>query len=541
MNITLPKRIDGQAPPTLNGRRQITVVGANGTGKTRFINQMISDLGGEAFAISALNALFPVKELPAAGAPMSIVTLYSQALQSVQFVKPVAETEFEMLLFLLLNDEMSDMFAYKMNIAGNDGPAGSMPRTKIDTVVELWKEVFPKNDVCRAGGNIKFTTDAGEDAFNPMRLSHGEKAVFFYIGATLYAPANSVIFVDSPTLFLHRTITQSLWTAIEGHRPDCTFVYLTHDIEFPASRTDNITVWIRGCDIRANAWDYEIIRPHETLSDQLIIDLIGSRKPVLFVEGDDTHSLDFKLYSLIFPEYTVKAMGSCNKVIETVRSFNGIQSFHHLDSYGIVDRDRRNAKEVQYLREKKIFVPDVAEIENLMMLEGVIRTVARLRGKNDVDVFLKVKSNMLKLFKADLKQQALLHTRHTVKRTIEVVVDRKFANINALETHLSGLTEEIRPHVIYDALCRNFNRYVQEGDYRAVLRVFNQKSMLIDSNVAQLCGFSKKDDYVKAVFNILKRGGKNADAIRKAIKGCFGLDSPDAVFPKIEEPEEKTE
>ena len=214
-----------------------------------------------------------------------------------------------------------------------------------------------------------------------------KKLCSFYIGATLYAPANSVIFVDSPTLFLHRTITQSLWTAIEGHRPDCTFVYLTHDIEFPASRTDNITVWIRGCDIRANAWDYEIIRPHETLSDQLIIDLIGSRKPVLFVEGDDTHSLDFKLYSLIFPEYTVKAMGSCNKVIETVRSFNGIQSFHHLDSYGIVDRDRRNAKEVQYLREKKIFVPDVAEIENLMMLEGVIRTVARLRGKNDVDVF----------------------------------------------------------------------------------------------------------------------------------------------------------
>ena len=151
MNITLPKRIDGQAPPTLNGRRQITVVGANGTGKTRFINQMISDLGGEAFAISALNALFPVKELPASGAPMSIASLYSQALQSVQFVKPVAETEFEMLLFLLLNDEMSDMFAYKMNIAGNDGPAGSMPRTKIDTVVELWKEVFPKNDVRRAG------------------------------------------------------------------------------------------------------------------------------------------------------------------------------------------------------------------------------------------------------------------------------------------------------------------------------------------------------------------------------------------------------
>lgn len=66
-----------------------------------------------------------------------------------------------------------------------------------------------------------------------------------------------------------------------GHRPDCTFVYMTHDIEFPTSRTDNVTVWVRGCNIQAETWDYEIIRPHESLSDQLIIDLMGSRKPVL--------------------------------------------------------------------------------------------------------------------------------------------------------------------------------------------------------------------------------------------------------------------
>lgn len=75
---------------------------------------------------------------------------------------------------------------------------------------------------------------------------------------------------------------------------------MTHDIEFPTSRTDNVTVWVRGCNIQAETWDYEIIRPHESLSDQLIIDLMGSRKPVLFVEGDSSHSLDFRLYSLIF-------------------------------------------------------------------------------------------------------------------------------------------------------------------------------------------------------------------------------------------------
>ena len=42
MDITLPKRIDGQQPVSLNGRQQITVVGANGSGKTRFVHRMIA-------------------------------------------------------------------------------------------------------------------------------------------------------------------------------------------------------------------------------------------------------------------------------------------------------------------------------------------------------------------------------------------------------------------------------------------------------------------------------------------------------------------
>lgn len=112
MDITLPKRIDGQQPVSLNGRQQITVVGANGSGKTRFVNRMIADLGNRAFTISALKALYPIKDGDIQA--QSVTTFYQQALQSVQFVKPVAETEFEMLLFMLLNDEMNDMFTYKI-------------------------------------------------------------------------------------------------------------------------------------------------------------------------------------------------------------------------------------------------------------------------------------------------------------------------------------------------------------------------------------------------------------------------------------------
>lgn len=520
MEITLPKRIDGQPATVLTGKQQITVVGANGAGKTRFINRMVQDLGNTAFQVSALNALFTIKDN--AIKANSISAIYNNAVQNTQFVKPIAETEFEMLLYLLLNDEITDLFAYKLQMLNSDKKL-EMPRTKIDTVARLWQDIFPKNEILRGNGQIKFRNLKASGPFKPLQLSHGEKAVFYYVGAALYAPKRSVIFVDSPTMFLHRSITQSLWTAIEGIRPDCTFVYLTHDLEFPTSRTDNLTIWVRNCDIEHEAWDYTIMNPHETLSEQLMLDILGARKPVLFVEGDSTHSIDYKLYSLIFPEYTVKPMGSCNKVIETVRSFNDIQNFHHLDSHGIVDRDRRNKEEVDYLRNKKILVADVAEIENLFLLENVVRTVARVRNKKEDYVFQKVRSTVMSMFKGELRKQALMHTRHRVKRTIEVVIDRRFQNINALEEHMLDLVNEIKPRAIYEDYCRSFNRYLQESDYKAVLRVYNQKSMLIETNIAPLCGFTKKDEYIKEVMRILKMGGKDAEIIRTEIKKCFGI------------------
>ena len=63
----------------------------------------------------------------------------------------------------------------------------------------------------------------------------------------------------------------------------------------------------------------------------------------------------------------------------------------------------------------------------------------------------------------------------------------------------------------------------QANDYASVLRVFNQKQILGESNVAALCGLNKKDDYIKTILNILKTNSRHAQDIRTAIKQCFGL------------------
>ena len=324
-------------------------MGANGSGKTRFINQMIRDLGERAFYVSAIDALYPVVRDFKVN---SISSIYEELKSRAKYVKPSGETELDKLLCLLIYDDLSESLTFRLRSVMGDETPEKIPTTKVDTLIRLWKNIFTKHAVIRHLDSFEFLTPENDDPISLLRLSHGEKAVLYYIGACLYAPKGSIIFVDSPTLFLHISISQSLWNTIEDLRRDCTFVYQTHDLAFPQSRTDNITVWIRSVDIQAKAWDYEILQPHAALSEQLILDIVGARKPVFFVEGDDTHSIDYKLYSLIFPDYTIRAMGSCDKVIETVRSFNDMNAFHHLDSWGIVDRDRRTAQEINYLRQK---------------------------------------------------------------------------------------------------------------------------------------------------------------------------------------------
>ena len=113
--------------------------------------------------------------------------------------------------------------------------------------------------------------------------------------------------------------------------------YLTHDIDFATARQEGQRVWIRAYDADVRLWDYALIERDESLPDELYMEVLGSRKPILFIEGTDTNSIDSKLYPFIFPDYLVKPMVGCQKVIETTKAFGQLKDFHMLDGRGIVD------------------------------------------------------------------------------------------------------------------------------------------------------------------------------------------------------------
>lgn len=523
------KRREIPLPPTISGEKyifpsdssQITIIGGNGAGKSRFMEKMVELCGDRAFVLSALSASFPERE--ESDRFGSVDALYREASSRRSYMRDDAVSELDKLSYMLFADELENLITFKENFSKRN-KKNSPPVTRLDKIKQLWEAIFPGSRIVQEKGQLMFATTAGEDLIPLSRLSQGEKTAFYYAAAVLYAMRNAVVFIDSPSLFLHPSIVGNFWNAIENLRGDCTFVYNSVDVDFVNSRTSNKCIWVKSYDSLSHTWDYQIL-PADALTEDIFLELAGSRRPVLFIEGDSLHSIDARLYSLVFSEWNVRPLGSCNKVIETTRTFNDLKYMHHLRSRGIVDRDRRSEAEVEYLRRKEILVPEVAEVENIFMLESIIRTVARHRAKDPDKVFSKVKKEVIRMFKAQAEQQALQHVRHRVKREVECKIDARFSCITALETHLKTLIYQLQPRKNYNILRESFAKMVVENDYNAILKVFNHKPILSNSSVYQLLGFHSKDDYISGVLDILKEKTRDAENIKNAIKHCFKLET----------------
>lgn len=243
---------------------------------------------------------------------------------------------------------------------------------------------------------------------------------------------------------------------------------------------------------------------------------------MLFIEGDFNHSIDIRLYGAIFPEFTIRPLGSCDKVIEATRTLDSFRDRHKIDIYGIVDRDRRSEAEVSYLRSRRVMVPNVAEIENIFLSEGVVKTMARVKGKNPKRVLKAVRHEVTEKFVERIDRQALEHTRYRMKRDVERKIDARFTCITALELHIKGLIHKLRPRETYDKLLSDFRKMANGGAYSDILRVFNHKPALTESCVCRMLGYRNSDEYIAGVIDTIRKGGDGAAELREAIRGLFG-------------------
>src|SRR5690606_27865643 len=272
----------------------------------------------------------------------------------------------------------------------------SKPTTKLDRVKNIWETVLPHRKLHKTAGVIEtYPTGQIGSKYNASEMSDGERVIFYLIGEVICAAAESIIIIDEPEMHIHKSLLKTLFDLIEIERPDCPIVYLTHDIDFAFTRHSAIKIWAKSYD--NNVWDYEILDDTTPIPEQLYLEVLGSRKPILFLEGDNS-SVDYELYEQVYNDRTIKPVGSCDKVIQIVKAFREQQGFHHIESFGIIDRDRRQEADLVNLNSKGIWVLDVAEAENLLLIEPVIKSIANHMVKDDDEVFNKDMQNIIDIF-----------------------------------------------------------------------------------------------------------------------------------------------
>ncbi|MGL5317593.1 MAG: DUF4435 domain-containing protein, partial [Bacteroidales bacterium] len=389
MKLILPKAQKEISSSVLEGYSTLVVMGANGSGKSKFGTEIIKR-NKQAVKISALNSLsyvVPQKD------SMSLNHMFNVDISKV--------SEFERLILLLFEEEIRESMSFRQNVKEGQLQV-SVYETRIDRIKTIWHKILPYSKLIIEEGQLKVQTIYDKTPYAIHRMSDSEKIIFYLLGSVLLLPAQSVAVIDEPELHINKNLIRVLWDELEAARHDCSFIYLTHNIEFAMSRANSQKFWIKLIDFERRVWDYDIIASFENIPDEVYIETLESRKPILFIEGTAQNSIDIRLYPLIFSDFTVRPLGGCTKVIETTKAFREQPKFHMLNVYGIVDRDRRTSDEVEYLKRNSIWVPDVAEVENLLMLEPLIKAVARRMMKPEEIVFAEVKQAVIRLFAEEL-------------------------------------------------------------------------------------------------------------------------------------------
>lgn len=388
------------------------------------------------------------------------------------------------------------------------------PVTKLDMVKATWEKILPHRELVLGGLKIQTRVRETKDKiYNSSEMSDGERVIFYLIGQCLASPKDGIIVIDEPELHLHKSIQATLWSEVEKLRPDCLFVYLTHDVYFAASQEAAKRIWLKSFD--GKTWEWEVINEDEGLPDDLLIEILGSRKPVVFVEGENG-SYDVSLYREVLPNHFVIPRGSCTQVIQSVKALKANNQMHHVDAYGLIDRDRRVEQEIQALENDSIFVIDVAEVENLFCTREILEIVSRRLERKPDDDFSKVSSFVFQRLKHELETQVSLRAANEIKFRLNNF-NEKTKGCDKLKASLRELVDGINVNTIYSDAENEFKIVLINNDYEGLLRLYNRKSL--SAQVSSALGLAH-GSLPELVVRLIR--GDCRDDIIQSLKKYFG-------------------
>lgn len=212
------------------------------------------------------------------------------------------------------------------------------------------------------------------------------------------------------------------------------------------------------------------------MPDGLLLKILGNRKNVLFIEGKDD-SWDYKIYSKIYSQCYVIPCRSCHDVIDYTRAYNKRKNLHHLQVFGLIDRDYRSQEEIENLKKENVYCLNVAEVENLFLKESILQYYHQQQQISDSasDTLIKnIKKKIIDSFSDDLDKQEDNAIKARIKYHFSVLpLNGNIAEIKQyLYNDIDKTIDEIKNHVI-----NRLKAISESKEYNQILTIYNQKGL----------------------------------------------------------------
>ena len=347
-------------------------------------------------------------------------------------------------------------------------------KSNIDEVIEIWNHLIEHRTLlCDNLGNLQI--ECGDEKYPAYKMSDGERVIFYVVGRVMLAKESSLIIVDEPEMHLHKAILNKLWDILEEKRKDCMFIYLTHDIDFASTRIANKR-WLKSYSSSTSGifenWEIESIADSE-IPEALLMKILGSRKKVLFCEGKQG-SLDRQIIELLFPNFTITPLASCKDVINYTKAYNKISNKYAV-AYGIIDRDFRTKEQLDKLAAENIYSYDVAEIENLFLIEDFIKGFVEYKHEPcDID---NIKTQILALLTRNKEQQISSYLIQRINYNFNESHVRNGKDKTEVEANFNEFVKQIKIEEWYNIRLQELDDVIKTSNYAKVIMLYNNKGL----------------------------------------------------------------
>ncbi|HHR5902421.1 TPA: AAA family ATPase [Providencia alcalifaciens] len=481
---------DGSKKIVIEAGTSVIFVGANGSGKTRLSTVIENNLQLKAHRISAHRALNLNPKVDKINESSALAGLrighrsyagqpqYRSSTRWKDKAAVVLLNDFDFLIQALFAEQANTALStHNKNRNQDYSPAEP---TKFEILVKIWERLLPHRKLYVTGDDIMVSITGSDNKYSASDMSDGERAIFYMLGQTLSAAQDSLIIFDEPELHVHPSIMSKLWDEIEALRTDCAFVFITHDLQFASSRVSDKYV-LKSYD-PTPFWEIEKVPQDSGFSEEITTLILGSRKPILFVEGSSS-SLDIAIYRSCFSDWTIIPKGSCQDVIHSVVTMRNNESLTRVTCSGIIDADDYSEDDKDYLAKLGIAILPVSEIENLILMPEVSATIATLEGLSGEELNSKLTLLQEKIFELLNSERAIesvviRYCKRRIDRALKKIDLGEVPTISALKNKYNNEVSSLDIDNISNEFKDRIKKAIETNDLPLLLKIYDNKGML---------------------------------------------------------------